>query len=70
MTVAEHNRHIEAERRLAEALERYAGQWVAVRDHEVIAHAATAEKLDERLAREAQPYRTFRVTRGAGATLL
>ena len=70
MTVAELERHIELERRLAEALEQFAGQWVCVRDHEVIAHASTAEKLDEQLRGEEQPYRTFRVTRGAGATLL
>jgi hypothetical protein len=70
MTVAELERHIELERRLAEALEHYAGQWVAVRDHKVIAHAETAQQLHEQLKEDEQSYRTFRVTRGAGATLL
>jgi hypothetical protein len=70
MTVAELERHIKLERRLASMLEQYAGQWVAVRDHAVIAHAKTAKQLDDRLQGEDRPYRTFRVARGAGATLL
>jgi Family of unknown function (DUF5678) len=70
VTVAERHRQIEREREFAESLEKFAGQWVAVRDHKVIANAATPEKLDERLAGQEQPDRTFRVTRGAGATLL
>jgi hypothetical protein len=70
MTVAEFERHIKLERRLSSELEQYAGQWVAVRDHIVIAHADTAEKLDDQLRGEGRPYRTFRVASGAGATLL
>jgi hypothetical protein len=70
MTVAELERHIKLERRLSSELEQYAGQWVAVRDHTVIAHAESAKQLDDELRGEDPPYRTFRVARGAGATLL
>lgn len=42
MTVAE---QVQAEEVLAVDLENYAGQWVAVRDHAVIAHAYTLEDL-------------------------
>lgn len=70
MTVAEAQRFIEQERRLAKGLARFKGQWVAVRDHEVLAHAPTPDRLDKQLAGEAKPYRTFRVARGAGSTLL
>ena len=38
---------IEAEKRLAERLPEFVGEWVAVREHEVVAHAASlAELLD------------------------
>ncbi len=63
-------RHIRQERLLAEELERYAGEWVAVRDHQVIAHAKSADKLYEQLAEEEQSYRTLRVSSGSGAALL
>jgi hypothetical protein len=70
VTVADRHRHIEREREFAESLEKFAGQWVAVRHHKVIASASTPEKLDERLVGQEQPDRTFRVTRGTGVTLL
>jgi hypothetical protein len=70
MTAAKLEKHIAQERELAETLEHYAGQWVAVREHRVIAHAASPQKLYEQLAGEVQNYRTFRVTSGAGVTLL
>lgn len=49
MTVAEMNKAIEAERKLGLSLDQYAGQWVGVCDHEVVAHAATLEELSEQL---------------------
>jgi hypothetical protein len=42
MTVAE---RIQAEEGLRDALRQYAGEWVAVRDHELIAHAQSLEEL-------------------------
>jgi hypothetical protein len=42
MTVAE---QAKAERDLGEILNDYAGQWVAVRDYDVIAHADSLEEL-------------------------
>jgi hypothetical protein len=42
MTVAE---QVAAERTLAHTLDQYSGQWVAVRDHAVVANAATLEEL-------------------------
>lgn len=62
---------IELEHLLAKELGRYSGEWVAVGGHEVIGHAKTPEKLDKQLAsrKPSQPYRTFRVATGAGATL-
>jgi hypothetical protein len=38
---------VAAERQLNEALKDYAGQWVAVRKHEVVSHA---DSLDELMA--------------------
>jgi hypothetical protein len=38
---------ISAERELSEQLLRYAGEWVAVSNHEIVAHAATLEQLME-----------------------
>jgi hypothetical protein len=42
MTVAE---QVQAERRLGDTLDQYPGEWVAVRDYEVVAHAGTLEAL-------------------------
>ena len=36
---------IEAEKRLAERLPNFAGEWVAVRAHEVVAHAESLAEL-------------------------
>lgn len=49
MTVAEINKALEAERKLGLSLDQYAGEWVGVRDHEVVANAATLEQLIEQL---------------------
>jgi hypothetical protein len=40
-------RQISAERELSEQLLQYAGEWVAVRNHEIVVHAATLEQLME-----------------------
>jgi hypothetical protein len=47
MTTAELTRFQEAEEALSASLAKYVGRWVAVRDHEVIADAATAAALIE-----------------------
>jgi hypothetical protein len=65
MTPAELENNLANERRLSDELRKYAGQWVAIRDHQVVAHAATPEKLDEQLKSEDSPYRSFRVVRGS-----
>jgi hypothetical protein len=41
--------HIAAERELSTRLREHAGEWVAVRNHEVVAHAPTLEELMERV---------------------
>jgi Family of unknown function (DUF5678) len=38
-------RQVEAERELSTRLDEYMGEWVAVRNHEVVAHANTLEQL-------------------------
>jgi hypothetical protein len=40
---------VNAERELSEALEAYVGRWVAVKDHKVVADAATLYDLLERV---------------------
>jgi Family of unknown function (DUF5678) len=47
MTTAELTRFQEAEEALSASLAKYVGRWVAVRDHKVIADAATAAELIE-----------------------
>jgi Family of unknown function (DUF5678) len=47
MTVAELSRFQEAEEALSVPLAKYVGRWVAVRDHQVIADAATPAELLE-----------------------
>jgi len=42
MTVAE---QVNAEQKLSESLEQFAGEWVAVRNHGVVAHARNVEDL-------------------------
>jgi hypothetical protein len=49
MTVAELVRFQEAEEALSVPLAKYVGRWVAVRDHQVIADAATPAELLELL---------------------
>ena len=44
MTVAERE-YIKAEEQLSDALAKYAGMWVAVMGHEVVASAASLEEL-------------------------
>lgn len=36
---------VEAEKRLSTDLEQYAGQWVAVKDQQVVAHASTLDEV-------------------------
>ena len=43
---------IQAEKVLAGELEKYAGEWVAVRQHEVLAHAGSLEELLEQIKKE------------------
>ena len=45
MKVADLSRHVEAEKELSDELRKYAGQWVAIRDHAVVANAASPEEL-------------------------
>ena len=47
MSTAELTRAVDAERALGDALETHAGQWVAVRDHRVVASAGTLHELLE-----------------------
>lgn len=49
MTVAEINKALEAERELGLSLDDYAGQWVGVCDHAVVASAATLGELVEQI---------------------
>lgn len=49
MTVAEINKALEAERELGITLDDYAGQWVGVYDHVVVASAATLGELVEQI---------------------
>lgn len=46
MTVAD---HIRAEEKLSQSLEEYAGEWVAVYRHDVVAHAEDYEDLLEQI---------------------
>ena len=52
MTVLELEREIAAEEALAQKLVTYAGEWVAVRHHEVIGHADTLDDLLEQIGEE------------------
>jgi phosphohistidine phosphatase SixA len=45
-------RQISAERDLSKRLLEHAGEWVAVRNHEVVAHAPTLEELMESISGE------------------
>lgn len=51
MTVAE---QIAAEHSLGTRLEQYAGEWVAIRDHEVIASATTLGELLEQVGEDTE----------------
>jgi Family of unknown function (DUF5678) len=62
MTVAE---EIQAEEKLGEALNAYAGEWVAVADYVVVAHAATLEELLGQIeGREEEVEEVFQVSEG------
>jgi hypothetical protein len=52
MTTLELKREIAAEEALAKKLENYAGEWVATRQHEVIAHASSLDELLEQISPE------------------
>ena len=59
MTVAE---RIQAEEGLRDALRQYAGEWVAVLDHALIAHAQTLESLLEQVAEQEGQVEIFQVS--------
>lgn len=56
MTVAE---QVAAEQVLADTLDQYSGQWVAIRDHAVLASAPTLGELREQI--EGEKVEIFRV---------
>jgi hypothetical protein len=58
MTVAE---RIQAEESLGKMLDAYAGEWVAVREHSVIAHAPTLDALLEQVEEQEEGVEVFRV---------
>lgn len=60
MTVAEIDRQVKAEEALSKELGAYVGQWVAVRDHHVVAHAPILKELLEQ-TKEIEIDGTFRV---------
>jgi aryl-alcohol dehydrogenase-like predicted oxidoreductase len=60
MTVAE---QVAAERELADTLDQYSGQWVAIRDHAVVASAETLEELREQIEAQDESVEIFRVAR-------
>jgi hypothetical protein len=49
MSTVELEREIQAETVLASELEKYAGEWVAVNEHAVVAHARTLQELREQI---------------------
>lgn len=49
MTVAEREKARKAELKLGKRLEKHSGEWVAIRDHSIVAHAATLSELLERI---------------------
>jgi hypothetical protein len=66
MTTLELERELQAEQTLAERLEQYAGEWVAVRNHEVVAHAGSLQELREQIGQE-EVEGAFKVPEGAEA---
>jgi Family of unknown function (DUF5678) len=52
VTTLELRREIAAEEALAKKLEKYAGEWVATRQHEVIGHAPSLDELLEQIKTE------------------
>lgn len=71
MTPAEIERTLEAEEALAGTLGDYADQWVAVRDHRVVSHAATLNALLERVEPELPELeRIFEVAEPGGICFL
>jgi Family of unknown function (DUF5678) len=63
MTVAE---RIQAEEALGRALDAYAGEWVAVLEHSVIAHAPTLDELLEQIKGQEEKVEVFRVSEDRG----
>ena len=64
MTVAE---QIAAEHNLGTRLDQYAGQWVAIRDHEVVVAAATLGELLEQIGEEGNEVEILQVARNPHA---
>jgi hypothetical protein len=64
MTVAE---QISAEEALANKLEQYAGDWVAVRDHEIVASDTSLEGLLEQVERISEEVEVFQAAADSSA---
>lgn len=58
MTVAE---QVAAEHTLADTLDQYSGRWVAIRDHAVVADAATLGELREQIEGETEKVEILQV---------
>lgn len=61
MNATDQARRIQAEEQFGVQLMDYAGQWVAVRGHEVFKYAATLDDLIERLEGHETEVKIFRV---------
>lgn len=62
MTVAE---QVAAERELADTLDAFSGQWVAIYDHEVVANAPTLEELRVNIAKAGKEQASVEIFRVA-----
>jgi len=69
MPTAELDSLIEAEKTLGKELKKYAGEWVAIKGHTVVAHADTPEALLEQ-TEDQEIDRHFRVPSTSGTSLL
>jgi hypothetical protein len=45
MTAAELKKAVNAERRLSQRFDEFKGEWIAIRDHKIVAHAKTISDL-------------------------
>jgi hypothetical protein len=63
MSIIEREPDLLAEATLAKELGQYAGEWVAVREHGVVAHARTLQELREQIG-EQEVEGVFKVPEG------